>query len=415
MSVQSRTPNFGFARITPNSIGWAGDVNDNATLIDAVLNTYLQIANVRGPFAVSTLVSVDDVYIDTTTALLYKVLIGYTTGTGTFAQDRTANPTKWEEVVAYTPTIPNEKYNNVLHNSAFRVNQRGVGPWTGDGDYTSDRWRVFNTLGTSSTTVVSLSDADRALMVDENAIYGLQVVFAGGAAAGANSHCSQRMESARVVSGKTVTVSFWAKATSGTPMIGVEIAKSFGTGGSPSTFETLNGSVASVALTTAMTYYEFTFAVASAQGKTFGSNADDYTQLLLWLSAGASYNTRSGGIGVQSGTVVISKVKLQANNEATPYIYEDNEIAVAQCQRFYSVLTAVSAGYNAAGASTGDWYEFPVTMRAVPTVTLVGPSTINGGTETLSGTNTLGTFYNVVITALGPYSTSATITASADL
>src|SRR4051812_42464227 len=106
MSVQSRTSHFGFAKITPNSTGWAGDVNTNMDLVDAVLHKYVAIANVRGIFTNSTLVSVGDVYIDSTTATMYEVLISYTThSSNTFAQDRAANPTKWAEVTTFDATI----------------------------------------------------------------------------------------------------------------------------------------------------------------------------------------------------------------------------------------------------------------------------------------------------------------------
>jgi len=45
---------------------------------------------------------------------------------------------------------------------------------------------------------------------------------------------SQKIEDVRTFAGQTVTYSFWAKASTGTPNIGVAMQQNFGSGGSPS-------------------------------------------------------------------------------------------------------------------------------------------------------------------------------------
>ena len=110
---------------------------------------------------------------------------------------------------------------NLFHNPEFLITQRGTGPFTTSG-YTADRWVMGRgTLGSGSVSLVLLSDADRAAIGDEAALQAVVYTVTGGAGTNDFDEFNQRLESVKPTSGKTVTVSFWAKAASGSPRSGL--------------------------------------------------------------------------------------------------------------------------------------------------------------------------------------------------
>ena len=110
----------------------------------------------------------------------------------------------------------------------------------------------------------------------------------------------QSIEDIRRLSGKTVTVSFWAKANAGAPKLGLSLMQYFGTGGSPSAAINGNGAQ-SFTLSTTWTRYTSTPIISpSVAGKTMGSNGDHLTQIIFAGSSGATNNTVFGSPGVQS-------------------------------------------------------------------------------------------------------------------
>jgi hypothetical protein len=257
---------------------------------------------------------------------------------------------------------------NKLHNSLFQIAQRGAGAFT-TSVYTLDRWLAQITLDTASFSQVALADADRTAIGDEEALYCLQNVFTGNAGGTALNVICQRIENVRKLSGKTVTVSFWAKANSGTPKVGVSIDQAFGTGGSPSL--TANGNGNALTISAAWTRYSTTIAVPSTSGKTLGTNNDHFTQLNIWYSSGSSSAGRSGSIGVQSGTIQLWGVQLEVGSAASPLEKSDYQQELAKCQRFY-VSSGTGAwthyGYIGGVQSIQASMSLPVPMRATPSL-----------------------------------------------
>lgn len=310
---------------------------------------------------------------------------------------------------AITP-LTNDVGRNKLHNPLFNVNQRGGATYTTNG-YTVDRWALsFN--GGTSTISTGTSDADRTAIGDEQALY-LQNVVVGGSSAANYNQIYQRIESVRRLSGLTVTVSFWAKATSGTPKIGVSLDQNFGTGGSPSAVVTGNGTA--ITLSTTWTRYNATFTLASANGKTLGSNGDDCTQVNFWFSSGANNNTFAGNIGVQSGTFQLYAPQLEIGAHATPVEKLEYQFEVARCQRFYRSFTCYAIGYNAAGGQIFGTYLMSPWMQSAPTVTYSSQAYSNASAL---ATYTVGTQIFVVqatVTATGQASGTGIASMTADL
>ena len=250
---------------------------------------------------------------------------------------------------------------NLLHNPLFNVAQRGAGPFTSVGAYTLDRWRLLFSADTNSVSAAGLVDAQRAAIGDEAAVIAIANTFTGTAGAGSYSYLQQSIEGVRRLAGKTVTVSLWAVAGSGTPKLGISLLQYFGTGGAPSASVVINGT--SFPITTTFARYTVTFTIPSAAGKTLGTNNDDSISLLLWFSSGATNATQSGNIGVQSGTIALWGVQLEIGSVATPLEKPDPRYDLANCQRFYQSGIV----FGAVASALRHYDCITVLMRATPT------------------------------------------------
>ena len=303
---------------------------------------------------------------------------------------------------------------NKLHNPLFNVAQRGAGPFTTNGAYTADRWTQSLSTSTLSTTLVSLADTDRTAIGDEEAQNGLQVVFGGTSGAGDYAYLQQRIESVRRLSNKTVTLSFWARATSGTPKIGYNWTQFFGSGGSPSAQVNFN-SGATAALSTTWTRYSITVAVPSASGKTLGT-AGDFTSPNFWFTSGATNNAAAGGIGVQSGTIQLWGVQLEIGPVATAIEKLGFSLDFINCQRFYQTGFLLAQCYNpVANSAFGATAFLPVVMRAAPTTAILANSNVNMGTITPNAYSAGTVTFGAAATAVGYTAINVTFSASADL
>lgn len=304
---------------------------------------------------------------------------------------------------------------NLIHNSRFNVNQRGNGPWTTNSAYSADRWLQGLTTSTISTTIIALSDADRIAIGDESADSALQCVVGGTAGAADCAYLAHRVEAAQRLGGKTVSMSFWAKASSGTPKIGFSCSQNFGTGGSPSSTVIGIGSTATAALSTAWTRYTIpAIAIPTTIGKVFGTSGNDLTQLILWFSSGATNNANAGGIGVQSGTVQIWGVQLEFGSVVSSLEPRDFGADLKDCTRFFQTGTFQLA-YYAPIAGIGFNYRAPMQdMRSVATVAVNATTSTNITSNAIDTTTNSIRYYGVSV-ASGTVNWTGTYTLSSDL
>jgi hypothetical protein len=224
---------------------------------------------------------------------------------------------------------------NKIINGDFRVNQRNLTSTTTDNVFGFDRWRQFCSGGTVTYSSQSFTPGAAPVAGYEGSTFA-RVVTSGQSAAGDLSILNQPIEDVRTFAGQSAILSFWAKAASGTPKIAFEIEQSFGTGGSPSS--NVNTYVAQVTLSTSWTRYTIPVSVPSISGKTLGTTANtSYLGILLWLSAGSTFNSRSGSLGVQNNTFDIWGVQLEAGSTATSFQTATGTIQgeLAACQRYY--------------------------------------------------------------------------------
>ena len=318
---------------------------------------------------------------------------------------------------------------NAIINGDFRINQRNFTSTTTNNTYGHDRW----SLQTNSTCTYST----QAFTTGTAPVAGYEGTNYARMATTTNSSSSEyvllqyKIEDVRSFAGQTVTVSFWAKAASGTPKLGTELWQVFGSGGSSAGGS--NGQ--SVTLSTTWTRYTTTISVPSISGKTVGTNS--YLEYNFWCSGGSSYNSRSGSVGNQSATIDIWGVQIEAGSVATAFQTATGTLQgeLAACQRYYWRATAANAAYSifppiGSGASTTQAFmtiPLPVPMRVFPTA--VEYSTLRlydySGAVTISsialdGTSTLNAPMLAVTCASGvtqyrPYVLSANNSTSAYL
>jgi hypothetical protein len=272
-------------------------------------------------------------------------------------------------------TTPISGFRNVIINGDFRINQRGLG--SSGTVYTSgygfDRWYVEANNGTLTHSAQAFTPG--------NAIAGYEPIsFArlttsGQTLSGAYAALIQKIEDVRSLAGQTVTISFWAKAASGTPKVAIEMDQNFGSGGS--TRVTTFGS--QVTLSTLWTRYSITMQIPSISGKTIGSSS--FIALDLFTSAGADFNARSGSLGIQNNTFDFWGVQVEVGTIATPLEQRPIGLETTLCHRYFQrFIDPAGFGVNAGGNATRVLMPLYTRMRAIPTTVISGTFNFwNGG------------------------------------
>lgn len=162
-----------------------------------------------------------------------------------------------------------DSFRNKIINGGFDVWQRGTS-FTVPASYTTDRWRLMGQLdggvfvGGVDRQTFTLGQTD----VPGNPFYHSRIQsYVTGGAGNELGGMLQRIENVRTLSGKQVTVSFWAKGDSpGT--IAFQLKQLFGSGGSPSVWlPSVNVSLSGLG----WERFVFTFNLPSIAGKTLGT------------------------------------------------------------------------------------------------------------------------------------------------
>lgn len=252
---------------------------------------------------------------------------------------------------------------NKIINGDFDIWQRGTS-FTGV-NYTADRWFCANAGTTHTTTQQTFSLGQSE--VPNNPTYYFRTVVSSVAGSSNYFTLQHRIESVKTLSGKTATLSFWAKANASKNM-SIEFVQSFGTGGSPSAV--VNGiGVTKLALTTSWQKFTVTVNIPSISGKTLGTNSDDHLQVTFWLDAGTTFNSRTNTLGQQSGTFDISQVQLEEGSVATSFEERHVSQEYMLCQRYYTVVESlIHTSYALANGLVANSFTLPVKMRINPSL-----------------------------------------------
>jgi hypothetical protein len=200
----------------------------------------------------------------------------------------------------------------------------------------------------------------------------LQVAVAGESSTTSYTIIQQHIEDVRTLAGSTATISFGAKANTGTPNILTYVQQQFGTGGSPSATVNTYGTV--TAITTSWARYSFTISIPSISGKTIGTNNNSYLTLSICPSAGSANGAPFTTLGIQNNTFQFWGLQIEQGSTATPFQTATGTIQgeLAACQRYYIRVGGQNnfqfLGFCSFYTTTqgNGSMTFPVIMRTAP-------------------------------------------------
>lgn len=261
---------------------------------------------------------------------------------------------------------------NKILNGDFAINQRSMTSTSSAFAFLADRWQTVTWSGTGTWEIVNIADNSFAY---QNSNKALRITSTSSA----NDHgFQQTIENVRTLAGQTVTISFWARCSSGTYNIDlVEILQNFGVSGSQNVYTYAD--VSNKTITTAWQRITFTMTVPSVNGKTIGAN--NYVNLRVDPTV-----TMPNGLWIE-----ITHVQLESGNIATPFTTATGNPAseLAACQRYYA--TSIPDGYTSSNfpimgtpgsggviftcsqGSTNDLLgniQYPVPMRSTPSLSI---------------------------------------------
>jgi len=259
---------------------------------------------------------------------------------------------------------------NKIINGDFNINQRAFTSTTTSGAYGQDRFYNLNSNGTTTYSAQTFTPGTAPVTGYESTNFA-RIVSTGQTLSSAFSVFGQKIEDVRTFANQTVTFSFWAKAASGTPSISANFFQDFGGGGSSGVYS--YPTTQKQAITTSWARYSFTTTIASVAGKTIGTGS--FLAAWIWTSAGADFNTQTGSLGIQSTTIDIWGVQVEAGSTATAFQTATGTIQgeLAACQRYYvrhtagSSYTSYAAALCRATTSVHAAMQLPVQMRIAPT------------------------------------------------
>lgn len=285
----------------------------------------------------------------------------------------------WVDTTESTPvydwSIADNRYlisgfRNVIRNGDMQIAQRGNGPYNTAGAPGIDGWTAYG-QGAAGCSITRVQP-----VLTEGFL--LRLITVNQSAASDRFQVSARIEDVLTLAGKTVTLSFRAKAASGTPKIGVSYGQQFGLGGSAN----VDTHVATATLSTALTHYSMTFTLPSIAGKTVGAGSLMY--VIFWVSSGFDTASYSGGIGIQNNTFDITDVQLEAGSVPTPFERLPVQQQLAWCQRYFyrfgsvnphwvgSTGSRLALGMAVATTQMNGIIYHPVYMRTAPSANVGG-------------------------------------------
>lgn len=291
--------------------------------------------------------------------------------------------TAWDSLsaqpISLSTTAPG--YNAII-NGAFDIWQRGTSFTRGAGagaDYGSaDRFKVGSFGAAPAVTLARSTDVPANLGIQ----YSAAMSWASSTSTG-DVFLSHFIENGKFLfAGKTVTLSFYAKAASSIT-VGVAIDQDYG------------GS--NVTIGTSWTRYQLSWTLPTTyqSSRPSGSNASDNVELRLF---------RMANVSAAANTITFTGIQLEEGGAATAFRRNAPSIQaeLAACQRYYLYST-----WGQPAISNGSVRTLTITytppMRVAPTVTVGGITglTANGGDQYHSKffTTTAGEIYLTSLTA----------------
>lgn len=280
---------------------------------------------------------------------------------------------------------------NALINGSFDIWQRGTSANVAANTRTflADRWSLNTGNGTATMSQVTLQPPS------VTARYAAQIQMSAVSSSGSNPLLEQRIEHYETFSGQTVTLSFWARVTSGSATVNGQVVQNAGATGYIASCPNggiLNGSMnqctwtgSAQTLTTTWQRFTQTFTLGDVSAGGGSPGGTDYLAADLVFPLNNYF------------TVQVAQVQLEAGASATAFDYRPVAEEMLLCMRYYEAYTSGAAGDNVSYyTSTNTSYTFErsiafrVVKRATPTVTLTNITNSLVGMPSVANTSIHG-------------------------
>ena len=221
---------------------------------------------------------------------------------------------------------------NLIINGSFQVWQRGTST-TSDGYQTADRYQGSSQNGAATMSQQSFTIGQTSVPGEPQFYYRHNQTTQ---ATDYMPNIQHRIEGVRSLAGQRVTLSVYAKASKSVALK-TYIFQHFGSGGSPSAGVAVENSPTIATLTTSWQRVTYTFDVDSINGKTLGTNGDDYLAVYLQFPMSDTYN------------VDLALLQLEVGEQAQPFEHRSFADELERCKRYYQ---QIGSGYGKASSTS---------------------------------------------------------------
>ncbi len=252
---------------------------------------------------------------------------------------------------------------NLIINGGFEINQRGTSFAFENSARPSDRWYFLdNTDDTGTFSIEEFTPGQTD--VPGNPRNYLRTALTAGSVGSLND-LRQYIENVWYGAGQKVTLSYWIKGSIAFTQTSRRISQEFGSGGSVR----IQNNLPNINVTTSWQKITDTFTLGSISGKTIGTSS--YLDVILGLPINTTV------------TVDIAQVQFEIGPEATDFEFRHYGDELALCQRYYwrgGFENGDAGHYSTAGGALmyAAGISFPVTMRSLPSVTIITSPTYEG-------------------------------------
>lgn len=250
---------------------------------------------------------------------------------------------------------------NKIINGDFQVWQRGIS--LANPTFCADRWLLASN-GTGYTQYASRNDIPLGYTtIPGNPNYYTRIERTGAGSGETYSWFLQRIEGVRTLAGKTATLTLYARSSTHTQLPSVAISQNFGTGGSPSA-AVLTYIDTNIAVGTTFSKIQYKIEIPSIDGKTSGSDNNDFFEVLIGLPQNETFVFDFAHISIVEG---------DATNEVDPFSPRHIQQELALCHRYSLRWSAVqygraAIGYADSSANVVVVLNLPVPLRANPNI-----------------------------------------------
>ena len=308
-------------------------------------------------------------------------------------------------VNGFTPTTSNMAGRNRIINGDMRIDQRNAGAATSgdDNTYAVDRFTYRANVSGKATSQQNMGSVTPP--TGFNSYLGTTSSSAYSVGASESFRIEQIIEGYNVAdfqwgtaNAKTVTLSFWVYSSL-TGTFGGSLFNSGATRCYPFSYT----------ISASNTWEYKTITIAGDTTGTWLTTNGSGLRVAFSLGCGSSFSGTAGTwsgstflsatdatsvVGTSGATFYITGVQLEEGSVATPFEHRQYGQELALCQRYFfrwandrtgSVSYDIGLQAYSASATFGKLFDFPVVMRAIPTVTASGtfvPYTATGSATT---------------------------------